>query len=91
MDAAAGIERIPVRKHHIPQPKYGEWAGSCGTGRPNLSSETKFSGTNGNTEMFVFPVKLTTSRIDILTRLIITRLYVMTINGKSLDRMCLTR
>ena len=41
-------------------------------GRPNLSRETKFSGANGDREIFIFPVQLTTSRIGILTRLIYT-------------------
>ena len=40
-------------------------------------SETKFSGTYGDREMFIFPVQLTTSRIGNLTRLIHTLLYVM--------------
>ena len=42
---------------------------------------TKFSGTNGDREISTFPVQLTTSRIDNLTRLIYTLLYVMTIHG----------
>ena len=29
--------------------------------RPNPSRETKFSGANGDREMFIFPVQLTTS------------------------------
>ena len=54
---------------------------------PNPSRETKFSGANGDREMFIFPVQLTTSRIDNLTlaicddhtnRLIHTLLYVIT-------------
>ena len=35
------------------------------TGRPNLSHETKFSGVNGNRE--IFPVQLTMDRIGKLT------------------------
>ena len=35
--------------------------------------ETKFSGVNGDREISIFPVKLTTSRIGNLTRLILTR------------------
>ena len=41
---------------------------------PNPSRETKFSGANGDREIFVFPfpVQLITSRIGNLTRLILT-------------------
>ena len=41
-------------------------------GPPNPSRETKFSGSNGDREIFIFPVQLATSRISILTRLIFT-------------------
>ena len=41
-------------------------------GLPNSSSETKFSGANGDRDIFIFPVQLTTSRIGNLTRLILT-------------------
>ena len=41
-------------------------------GLPNPSRETKFSGTSADREIFIFPVQLTTSRIDNLTRLIHT-------------------
>ena len=34
-----------------------------GAGRPNPSRETKFSGANGDREILIFPVQLTTSRI----------------------------
>ena len=34
------------------------------------SRESKFSGANGDREIFIFPVQLTTSRIGNLTRLI---------------------
>ena len=50
-----------------------------GTGRPDLSRETKFLGASGDRRNFIFPVELTTSRIGNLTRLIHTLLYVMTI------------
>ena len=33
--------------------------------RPNQSRETKFSCANGDREIFIFPVQLTTSRIGI--------------------------
>ena len=49
-------------------------------GRPNPSHETKFSGANGDWEILISPVQLTTSRIDNLTRLIYALLYVMTIH-----------
>ena len=34
--------------------------------------QTKFSGANGDREILIFPVQLTTSRIGNLTRLILT-------------------
>ena len=40
--------------------------------RSNPSRETKFSGANGDREIFSFPVQLTMSRIGDLTRLIHT-------------------
>ena len=39
-----------------------------GTGRSNPSREPKFSGANGDREIFIFPVQLTTSRIGNLPR-----------------------
>ena len=39
-------------------------------GLPNPSREIKFSGTNADREIFIFPVQLTTSRIGNLIRLI---------------------
>ena len=50
------------------------------TGRLNPSRETKFSGANGDREIFIFLVQLTTSRIDNLTRLIHSLLY-MSVGG----------
>ena len=68
MDAAAEIGRNPVSKHRI-QPENGEQrAGGRGTGRPNPSRKTKFSG--------IFPVELTVTGIGNLTRLTRTLLYV---------------
>ena len=66
MDAAAEIGRNPVSKHQI-QPEYGEKACWRGTGRPNPSRETKFSGANEDREISIFPVELTTSKIGNLT------------------------
>ena len=52
---------------------------------PKPSRETTFSGANGDREMFIFPVQLTTSRIGNLARLVLTLLYqyVMTIHTLS--------
>ena len=55
MDAATEIGRNPVSKHQI-QAEYGELAGLRGTGRPNPSRETKFSGANGDRKIFIFPI-----------------------------------
>ena len=51
MDTAVDIARSCVSKHHI-QPEYREWAGLCGTGRPNLSRETKFSSASRDNGFF---------------------------------------
>ena len=63
--------RSPGSKHHI-QSECGEWEGWRGTGRPNLSGETEFSGANWDEEIFISPVQLTTSRLGNLARLIHT-------------------
>ena len=39
---------------------------------PHASRETKFSGANTDREIFIFPVQLTTSRVENLIRLIHT-------------------
>ena len=49
-------------------------------GRPNQSRETHFSGANGDRDIFIFPVQLTTSKIGNFTRLIHTLLSVLTIH-----------
>ena len=54
MDAAAEIGRNPVSKHRI-QLEYGEFAGLRGTGRPNPSRETNFSGANEDRGKNIFP------------------------------------
>ena len=46
MDAAAELGRNPVNKHQI-LPEYRD---EQADGMPNQSSETKFSGTNGDRE-----------------------------------------
>ena len=66
-------------KHRI-MPEYGERAHWRGTGRPNLSRETNFSGAKGEREEIIFPVQLTMNRIVNLTRLIRSLLYVMTVH-----------
>ena len=68
MDAAAELGRNPVSKHHI-QPEYGDEQADAGRDGRTCLSETKFSGANGDREIFIFPVQLTTSRIGNLTRL----------------------
>ena len=50
----------PVFKNQIPV--CGELMGWRGTGRPNLSHETEFSGPNGDKNN-MFPVPLTTGRV----------------------------
>ena len=70
MDAAAELGINYVSKHQI-QP---------GAGRPNPSRETKFSGTNADREILIFPVELTTCRTGNLTRLIHTLAICVTIH-----------
>ena len=77
LDAATEIGKNPVSKYPI-QPGYGKWAGWRGTGQPNPSRETKFSGASGDREILIFPVQQTTSRIGNLTRSIRTLVHVMT-------------
>ena len=47
---------------------------------PHMSREAKFSGANGDREVSIFPVQLTTSRIGNLTRLTFLLRYVMSIH-----------
>ena len=49
-------------------------------GLPHPSRETKFSDANGDREILIFSVQLTTSIMRNLTRLILLLLYVMTIH-----------
>ena len=80
MDAAAELGRNPVSKHHI-QPEYGDEQADAGRDcRNRLSRETKFSGTNTERGIFIFPVQLTTSRIGNLIRLIHTFAICVTIH-----------
>ena len=71
------IGRNPVSKNRI-QPECGECAGWRGTGLPNPSRDTKFSGANEDREILIFPVQLTTSRIGNLTGLIHIYTYIET-------------
>ena len=49
----------------------------CNLINTHINRETKFSGANGDMEMFIFPVQLTTSRIGNLNRLTHTLPYSM--------------
>ena len=62
MNAAAELGRNSVSKHQI-QPEYGDEQADAGRYCRNPSRETKFSGTNADREIFIFPVQLTTCRI----------------------------
>ena len=73
MDAAAETGNSPVSKHQI-QPECEERAGWRGTGRPNPPHETKISGANGNGEILIFPVQLTTSKSGNIIRFMYTQL-----------------
>ena len=50
MEAAAELGR---NKHQI-QPECGDEQADAGRDWPNLSRETKFSGANGDKEIFIF-------------------------------------
>ena len=71
MDAAEELGRDPASKHQI-QPEYRDEQADAGRDCRNPSRETKFSGTNADREIFIFPVQLTTCRTGNLTRLIHT-------------------
>ena len=45
-------------------------------GLPNPSRETKFSGANGDREIFNFPVQLTTSRLATLLSLHVMIIHI---------------
>ena len=80
IDDVAEIERNPVSKYKI-QPVYGEVLSRLrryGTAKP--VSRDQFSGANGDRELFILPVQLTTSSISNLIRLILLLIYVMTIH-----------
>ena len=71
MDAAAEIGRNPESKHHI-QPEYGDEQADAGRDCRTRLEKTRFSGANGDRELFIFPVQLTTIKIGNLTRLVLT-------------------
>ena len=75
MDAAAELGRNPLSKHQI-QPEYGDEQADAGR---DCRTRIKFSGAKGDRGIFIFPVQLTTSRIDNLTRLILTLAICVTI------------
>ena len=79
MDAAAEIGRKTASKHQV-QPEYGDEQADAGR-VPNPFHEAKFSGAYGDREIFIFPVQLTTSRIDNLIRLIHVLVIRVTIHG----------
>ena len=71
MDAVAELGRNPVSKHPI-QPEYGDDQARPGLNCPTRLVRPKPSCANGDMDIFIFPVQLTTSRIGNLTRLIFT-------------------
>ena len=76
-----------MSKHQV-WPGYGEWRSWRGTGRLDLSHETKFSGVNGDREIFIFPVQLITSRFGNHTRLMYSLLNVPTIHLTCIHIYC---
>ena len=78
MDAAAEIWENPVSKHHI-KPECWRMSRLKRDGTAELVSRDQIlRRERGQGNMFIFPFQLTTSRIDSLTWLIHTLLYVMT-------------
>ena len=78
MDATVELGRNPVSKHPI-QPECGDEQADAGRDMSNPSRKTKFSGTNADREIFIFPVQLTTCRTGNLTQLIHTIAICVTI------------
>ena len=69
MDAAPKLGRNSVGKHQIQPEDEDEQAGAGRDCRTRLARPN--SGANGDREIFIFSVQLTTSRIGNLTRLIL--------------------
>ena len=56
------LKQIKIgRTQDLPSQTYHLRLSRDGTGRPNSSDETNFSGANGDKEILIFPVQLTTS------------------------------
>ena len=77
MDAAAELGRNPVSTRFSLNMEMSRQTRTELLPKP--SRETKFSGTNTDRGIFIFPVQLTTSRIGNLTRLIHTLAICVTI------------
>ena len=71
MDAAAELGRNPVSKHQI-QPEYGDEQADAGRDCRTRLARPNSQARMGTGKKLIFPVQLTTSRIDNLTRLILT-------------------
>ena len=78
MDTTAELGRNAVSKHQI-QPEYGDEQADAGRDCRNRLARS-ISQANGDREIFIFPVSLTTSRIGNLTRLILTLPIYVTIH-----------
>ena len=80
MDGAAELGRNSVSKHQI-QPEYGgeQALTRDGTAKP-VSQDQILRHERGQREILIFPVQLTTSRIDNPTRLIYTLAICVTIH-----------
>ena len=85
MDAAGELGRNPASTHQI-QPENGDEQADVGRELPNPSCETKFSGANGDMELFIFPVQLTTSRIRNLWDVFVCRVRNRTTTGVQTNR-----
>ena len=80
MDAAAEIWENPVSKYQI-KPEGWRMSRLARDGTTELVSQDQIlRHERGHRNMFIFPFQLTTSRIDSLTWLIHTLLYIMTIH-----------
>ena len=80
MYAAAELGRDPVSKHQI-QSEYRDEQADAGRNCRNRLARPNSQAPNGDRQILIFRVQLTTSRIGNLTRMIHTLLYVMTITG----------
>ena len=69
------LGRNPVSKHEI-QPEYGDEQADAGRDCRLHLARPNFPAANGDREISIFPVQLTTSRMSNLTRLILTLLAI---------------